>query len=578
MEPKSDAELNILFNFTDSEFAQTPLDPNEQVIVKYNGDIEDVVKREGGRVQIINNQFAAVKISLKKAQNLLKYSQIEYMEAPKNFSYSLETSMPGACVTPVQSKNSYGLTGKGVILGIVDSGIYYQHPDFRNSDGTTRILALWDQTVKGKPPRGFDEGTEYTSEQINEALSKKTKREQQEIVPSEDTNGHGTHVASIAGGNGRASSGRNVGAAPEAEFIIVKLGAATGSALVRTIDIMLGIKYVVEKAKELGKPIVVNLSIGMNEGSHDGKTLIEQYINDISQVWKTNIVVGSGNEGNSRNHYNGKVLMGKASVFEFHIGANKKTCNLSIWQQFIDIMAFEVVAPNGERSTRMAFNSPPSRFILGKTKIFMSFAGPSPLNGDIEFAIYFVGQNNQPINEGNWSIIVYGDKIVDGEYNVWGEIQAQAGNNTFFIQSDPNITLTTPSTAAQVITVGAYDSVTEQSAVFSGRGFNRTSNSIKPDIVAPGVNIVAASNTGGYRTLSGTSMAAPHVTGAIALMHQWGIVENRNPFLYGESVRTFLLRGARRDVVDINYPSPVWGYGKLCLRNTMDILRRSLFV
>lgn len=575
MEPKTDAQLNIQFAIGQE---MGKLDRDQQVIVKYNGDIKKIAEQEGGTVQIINENYAAIQLPLEKAKNLIQYSEVEYMEAPKVFIYNIEQGMKAACITPVQAEASYGLTGKGVLLGIIDSGIYYQHPDFRNEDGTTRIAYLWDQSIPGKPPEGLNQGTEYTREQINEALAQPTKSKQLAIVPSEDTVGHGTHVAGIAGGNGRASRGKNVGAAPEAEFLIVKLDSPPNTALVRTLDIMLGIKYVIEKARLLGKPLSINISIGMNEGSHDGKSLIEQYIDDASQLWKTNISVGAGNEGNARNHYEGRVVAGGIDTFELNVGPNKKQYQFSVWQSFIDILTFQIIAPNGEKTPRITPNQPPKRYVLGDTSVYVSFAGPSPLNGDIEFAVLLTGLDGGTINEGIWKGMVYGELITDGRYNIWGETQELAGENTFFVQSEPKITLTTPSTASNVITVGAYNAVTNQIADFSGRGYARTVSSIKPDLVAPGVNILAASNTGGYRTLSGTSMATPFVTGAIALMMEWGIVEGRNTFLYGESVRTYLLRGTRKDVTGVAYPDPSWGYGKLCLKNTMDILRRTQII
>ncbi|MGL4797865.1 MAG: S8 family serine peptidase [Cellulosilyticaceae bacterium] len=576
MDPKTDAKLNIELAIVANNEASLLPDREQQVIVKYNGDIEKIVAKEGGITQIISEKYAAVRIPFDKVKNLLTYTEVEYMEAPKSFVYNVAESMKAACIRSVQAQNSYGLTGKGVLLGIVDSGILYQHPDFRNADGTTRIAYLWDQGIQGKPPLGFNEGTEYTSEEINEALRQPTRSEQFAIVPSEDSVGHGSHVAGIAGGNGRGSRGRNVGAAPEATFVIVKLASPGKSEIVRTVDIMLGAKYVVEKARELGMPIAVNISLGMNEGSHDGKSLIEQYLDDLSQVWKTNIVVGAGNEGAARGHFQGKVTAESPSVFEVNIGPNKKEYHFSVWQSFIDLLSFEIVAPNGAKTPRIYYNQPASRYVLGDTIVYVSFAGPSPLNGDIEFAVYLLGEGGKSINEGVWQGRVYGDSVVNGQYNVWGETSEQSGDTTFFVQATPQVTVTTPSTASNVITVGAYNAITNQIAGFSGQGYTRTNQSIKPDLVAPGVDILAVSNTGGYRALSGTSMATPHVTGAVALMMQWGIVEGRNAFLYGEYVRTYLLRGARRDVKGVTYPDIKWGYGKLCLKNTMDLLRRSL--
>lgn len=572
MNPKTDAKLNIEIN----ALAADPqmLDPSQQVIVKYNGDIVNIAAKEGGIAQIISEKYAAIQIPLEDAPKLLNYPEVEYMEAPKIFVFNLEQSMRQACITSVQNNPPYNLKGKGVLLGIIDSGIFYQHPDFRNEDGTTRIAYLWDQSIEGNPPEGFTEGTEYTKEQINEALSKTRRSEQLAIVPSEDSIGHGTHVAGIAGGNGRGSRGRYQGAAPEAEFIIVKLSSPGQSQFVRTISIMLGVKYVIEKARELNRPIAVNLSIGMNEGSHDGKSLIEAYLDDAALLWKTNIIVGSGNEGVAKNHFEGRIATGEERSVELNIASNKRTYGFTVWQQFIDTLTYNIQSPSGEKTPLIILGQPPRRFVLGNTLVNVSFGGPSPLNGDIQLGVFLSGIGERPIDEGIWRINIVGQDVVGGTFNIWGETREQAGE-TFFPNADPELTITTPATAFNVISVGAYDSVTNQIADFSGRGFTRSLRSVKPDLVAPGVGIMAPSQGGGYRALSGTSMATPHVTGAVALMMEWGIVQNRNPFLYGESVRTYLLRGTNKDITGISIPDKSWGYGKLCLKNTMDLVRRA---
>lgn len=574
MDPKSDAKLNIEIEMAKDKQLLEVLDRNAQVVVKYNGDIAAVARQEGGVAQIISEKYAAIRIPLEQAERLLAYPEVEYMEAPRNFVYNLEFSMKAACIRAVQDSGTYDLSGEGVLLGIVDSGINYAHPDFRNEDGTTRIVSLWDQSIPGNPPLGYIQGTAYSREQINEALEQPTQAARLAKVPSQDTIGHGTHVAGIAGGNGRGSKGRNAGAAPESEFIIVKLDSPPDTALVRTVDIMLGVRYVIEKAIELSRPISVNVSIGMNEGSHDGRSLIEQFLEDMAQVWKTNICAGSGNEGQARNHLEGKVNQGGVETFEVNIGPNKQSYNLSVWQSFIDRLAFQIKGPNGGATPIIYYNQPPAKYVVGDAIIYVSFAGPSPLNGDVEFGIYMYGQNGKPINAGAWEINVLGESIVDGTYNVWGQTAEQSGSETFIIGSTPEMTLTTPSTAQNIITVGAYNSITNQIAPFSGRGYTRGPVQVKPDLVAPGVDILAPSNAGGYRTLSGTSMATPHVTGGIALMMQWGIVQGNNPFLYGENLRSYLLRGAVRDTVGITYPDPSWGYGKLCIKNSLDVLRR----
>ena len=586
MENKTDASLEILSIIPETEVQNVEdylglLNFGQpgtwEVLVKYNGDIENVARLEGGRAQIINNQFATLTIPRANIRNLLNYTQVEYIEVPKRMIYTQSSSMVASCITSVQNNPPYRLKGNGVLLAIIDSGINYFHPDFRNEDGTTRIQYIWDQTIPGNPPPGFLTGSQYTKEQIDEALRAPTQAEGLQIVPSQDVVGHGTHVAGIAGGNGRGSNGRIVGAAPESEFIIVKLGQPDFEGFVRNIEIMLAMRYVLERAQELARPVAINISIGMTSGPHDGNALIEQYMEDAATVWKNNIIVGTGNEGNARNHTSGTVEEGGTTSFQFQIADNMSQYNLSLWHNNIDQMAVEIVDPSGRRTPLIVYAAGPVKYTLLNTSVYASFAGPSPLSGDIEFALLLTGstpENN--ITSGPWTVIVHGQDIVDGRFNVWGPTTESGGRNNYFLAPVTETTLTTPSTARLVTSVGAYNHITGQIAPFSGRGFGRNDEVIKPDIVAPGVEISAASHTSsGYRTLSGTSMATPHVTGGVALMMQWGIVENNNPFLYGENLKTYLVRGAIRNQ-SIAYPSPIWGYGRLCISQSLDLLRQQL--
>ena len=585
MENKTDAFLEILSIVPNQEL-QTAEDyigllgfnqaGNWQILVKYHGDIQAVARSEGGVAQIINDQFAVLTLPADRIRNLLNYTEVEYMEVPKRAVYNAISSMTASCITTVQNNPPYQLKGEGVLLAIIDSGINYFHPDFRNPDGTTRIEYLWDQTISGNPPEGFFQGTQYTRSQINEALSTQSKAAGLQIVPSNDTVGHGTHVAGIAGGNGRGSNGQIIGAAPAAEFLIVKLGQPDFEGFVRNIEIMLGVRYVLEKARELGKPVAINISIGMNAGPHDGTALIEQYLDDAATVWKNNIVVGTGNEANARNHVIGTVEQDATASFEFQIGENVQAYNLSVWHNPIDQMAFEIVNPSGRRTPLIVYAAGPVSYNLETTKIYAAYAGPSPLSGDIEFALFLNGTGGQNITSGPWQVIVHGQSIVNGNFEAWGPTTEAEGANSYFLTPNVETTLTTPSTAQLAIAVGAYNHITGQIAPFSGRGFGRDGRIIKPDLVAPGVEIAAASHTtSGYRTLSGTSMATPHVTGSVALIMEWGIVQGNNIYLYGENLKTYLVRGAIRES-GIQYPSPIWGYGKLCVEASLDLLRQQL--
>lgn len=583
MENKTDAALSILSIVPDDELAANPeylatLGFNEagnwQVVVKYNGDIERIARIEGGGAQLLNEQFAVLTIPPNHIRNLLQYTEVEYIETPKRMVFNATPSMTASCITTVQNNPPYRLRGAGTLLAIIDSGINYSHPDFRRADGTSRIDYLWDQTISGNPPAGFLVGTEYTNAQINEALRQPTRAEQLAIVPSRDVVGHGTHVAGIAGGGGRGGDGSIVGAAPEAEFIIVKVGQPDFEGFIRNVEIMLGVRYVLQKAIEIGKPVAINISIGMNNGPHDGNALIEQYLDDSATIWKNNIVVGTGNEGNARSHTSGMVTQGEEVRFQFQIGENAFQYNLSVWQSFIDVLEYRIIDPSGRSTPVIVYAQGPVQYGLQNTKVYASFAGPSPLNGDVEFALFLNPLDGTSITSGPWTVVVYGRSIIDGRFSVWGPTTESGGQNSFFLNPIVETTLTTPSTARLVIAVGAYNSITNQIAPFSGRGFGRNGSVIKPDLVAPGVDISAAGYlNNGYRVLSGTSMATPHVTGGVALLMEWGIVKGNNAFLYGENLKTYLLRGTNKNIPSVTLPSPIWGYGKLCVESALDLLR-----
>lgn len=581
MDNRTDAGIQIISSLSDKEteeieeyLAQLGFDKsgNWQIVVKYHGNIQRIALEQGGFAQIIDDQYAVLSIPTDNIDNLLDYTEIEYIELPKNMYYEGAVELNDTTIGTVQNNPPYRLRGNGVLLGIVDSGINYLHPDFINPDGTTRIEYLWDQTISGSPPIGYIAGTEYTREQINDALRAGNRQQALQIVPSVDTTGHGTHVAGIAGGNGRGSNGRIVGAAPEADYIIVKLGQPDREGFVRNIEIMLGVKYVIEKARELGKPVAVNLSIGMNSGGHDGNSLIERYLDNASTIWKNNIVVGTGNEGNTRGHYRGEVSNNDWKDIELNIKENTKMVTLGVWFNAIDQMSFQIIGPNGMATPNILYAQGAMEFTVTGNTVRATYSGPSPLNGGIEFAVWIYGNNNRNITSGLWTIRVFGDNIVNGNFGAW----INQTSTATFLSPSVETTLTIPSTASLTIGVGAYNAYTGQIAPFSGRGFSRNGNIIKPDITAPGVDIESASNNNNrYRTMSGTSMATPYVTGAVALMMQWGIVQRNNMYLYGENLKTYLLRGARRDD-DIQYPSPIWGYGKLDLEASLDLLRQQL--
>jgi minor extracellular serine protease Vpr len=577
---KAENQLNLALDVSEETRSKT-LDLNVgylpevrmwELIVKYSGNITRIADELDLIVVPLQNEYAIITIREDLIDRLSDYQEIEFIEKPKRLFYEVIQGRTASCINPLQTAQ-YNLFGNGVIVAIIDSGIDYSHPDFRNEDGTTRIIDLWDQTIPGNPPEGYAIGTLYTREQINEALAVTDPIERMNLVPSTDLSGHGTHVASIAAGNGRASNGRYRGVASQSELLIVKLGASLGDSFPRTTQLMQGIDFCVKRAIELNMPLVINISFGNNYGSHTGNSLLENYINDIANRWKMNIVIGTGNEGAAGRHTGG-ILSGKPGaareIIELAVGQYEFTFNLQIWKNFYDQFEIVLTSPSGIRVGPIPERLGTQQFRIGPTEIFLYYGEPLPYNIQQEIYIEFIPVTDY-VETGIWTIELVPIRIVQGNYDMWLPAGGVLNPETGFLRPTEQTTLTIPSTAERAITVGAYDAQNDSLAFFSGRGFPRGGTSIKPDLVAPGVDIMAAAPGGGYASRSGTSMATPFVTGSVALMMQWGIVEGNDPYMYGEKMKAYLIAGARQLSFESVYPNPTFGYGALCLRNTFNL-------
>ena len=277
--------LNLALDATEEEREKSlnldvgyyPIEKEWELIIKYSGTLE-MVREFAVQVTELKNEYAIVVVRESDIQRLADLPQIEYVEKPKRLYFQVENGRRVSCMNSVQDARFFipgrpaeaeGLFGKDVLVAVLDSGIDYANMDFRNSDGTTRIVSIWDQTIQGVPPRGYALGTEYSREEINEALMTNDSMEMRRLLPVTDTSGHGTAVTGIAAGNGRGSGVRYRGVATESELIIVKLGRPREEGFPRTTELMMGLNYVVEKALELGKPVAVNISIGNTYGSHE---------------------------------------------------------------------------------------------------------------------------------------------------------------------------------------------------------------------------------------------------------------------------------------------------------------------
>ncbi|MBP1736162.1 MAG: hypothetical protein H6Q60_43 [Oscillospiraceae bacterium] len=536
-----------------------------ELIVKYHGDIGQAVLPLGGTAEILSSNYAIVTLPLQNVPALYRASEVEYVELPKTLTYYLRDELNRSCITTVQQPDSFGLTGEGVLVCIIDSGIDYRHPDFRNADGTSRILYLWDQTLTGTPPPGFQKGAQFTNAQINEAL---TSDDPLRLVPSTDSRGHGTAVAGIAAGNGRAGGGVDRGAAPNASLAIVKLGNTGVENFTRSTEVMRGVKYVSDLAEAMNMPCVINLSYGTNNGAHDGTSLFEAYLDSMADKWKTAIVVATGNEGAAGHHFSARLRENETVTAEFITSGSISRLYLSMWKNFADTMTVELISPSGQTTGVIRSVQTITRLTLAGVRVSVLYGQPTHQTVRQEIYIMLYGQSN-PVTPGVWQLVIRGVEIVDGLVEMWLPTLEDVSANTSFLKPDVELTLTIPSTAGSVISVGGYQSNLNISAPFSGRGRNVDGRSLKPDLVAPAVGIFAPAAGGGYDTFTGTSVAAPFVTGSVALMMQWGIVRGNDPFLYNQRVKAFLQRGARRNIASTVYPNAIWGYGSLSLCDSM---------
>lgn len=573
---KSEDMLNIALDLNRDELEKSTLNAGYdfsnnlwEVIVKYNGNLEQIQDELNVQIEILSSNYAIITLSEDKIRLLLNYRQIEYIEKPKLLELILNNALQASCIPQITQIDRNPLTGKGVIVGIIDSGIDYTHPDFINSDGTTRILYIWDQTDNSRTsPKGFLNGSEYTYNEINEALSSNNPFE---IVPEMDYVGHGTAVSAIAAGNGRRSGGTYKGVAYESSLIVVKLGETGRESFARNTEIMRAIKYILDKAIELNMPVSINLSFGTNNGSHSGDSLFETYIDDMSNIWKCAICVASGNEGSTGHHYESTIKQGETHEIEILVAEGLKSLFITLWKDFSDKFNFELIAPNNDSTGMIRYNAETVQTNFADSTVFTNIGTPAPYN--INQQVFFeIIANRQNIPSGIWRLRVYGYSVVVGKYNIWLPVTEIATRNTYFLNPSINTTLTLPSTAKNVITVGGYNSLTNSISDFSGRGYTRKYEIVKPDIVAPAYNITTANTSRGYTPQTGTSIAAPFVTGSCSILMEWGIVQGNDPFMYGQKLKAYLRLGAARDN-NITYPNRDWGYGRLCLANVFNNLK-----
>ena len=534
------------------------------VIVKYSGSQSGLAGEQIQAVPLLGG-YAVVTLPESEIDSYSHREQIEFIEKPKQLYFETFQGKEASCILPLQNGVS-GLTGRGVLVGIVDSGIDFFHPDFRTEDGSSRILSLWDQSIPGNPPEGYVIGTEYTKEEINKALAL-GEIQGRRLVPSRDYSGHGTAVLGIAAGNGRASQGANRGIAYESDLLVVKMKNAGKNSFPRTTELMEGVDYLIRQSIRLGKPIVVNISFGNNYGSHKGDSLLETYLDSVSAMGRNVICTGMGNNGDDALHFGGKLENREIQEIELGIGPYEPALNLQLWKAYEDEIKIYVENPSGIRIGPLEERMGAQRWRVGNTNLLIYYGKPAPYHVTQEIYFEFL-PDALYVDSGVWKLVLQGINVKNGDYFLWLPGGKTLNPGTGFYLPRVQGTLTIPATARRLISVGAYDSRLLSYAAFSGRGSSELPYG-KPDLTAPGVGITAPRTGGDYGSYTGTSFAVPFVSGSAALLMEWGIIKGNDPYLYGEKVKAYLRRGARPLPEYKQYPNYEVGWGALCVTQSL---------
>lgn len=594
-ELESSESLSTGFNWRDNTW---------EIIVRYTGNLDNIKANYNVYVRELLFNYAIIVTDKATIELISQEPQIVYVEKPKSLYFQLERAKSAACASNVRvgqpgaygyknisrninesiSENTSGnigsgqtghgiggiadngiqyLSGKGVITAIIDTGIDIYSSEFRNADGSTRILDIYDQTLQ----------REYSAADIDAFIGKDRNvytgrdisQEENEEIPAFDNIQHGTNVAVIACGKS--------GVAYESDIIVVKMGYSYNNQFPRTTSLMDAIDYIIRKAMEYNRPVAINISYGMNYGDHNGNTLLESYINAAASGYKCSICIGSGNEADKAVHYGGTIKNAQTDTVEIAVGEYQSSIDIQIWKYYWDDIRVTLISPDGTERV-IVTHGKISRYTLGGTNVISMSGEPSPYNLYQEIYINLQLQGSY-ITSGIWKIQLYGENVRQGTYNIWLPASVSLNRATGVIRPVAYDTITIPATAGGCISVGAYNSYTGAYAAFSGRGSALTdvlTAGIKPDILAPGVDISIRRDTRQgvvYTSVTGTSYATPFVTGAAALLMQWGIVMGNDRFMYGEKLKAYLRSGARQLDGVTQTPNPVTGYGALCVEDSI---------
>ena len=560
-------------------------------IAPYFTTPEEFIRSQGTDcIDFVNSTLAVVYVPLSTVTPST-YTSYTYSAVPKLYSLLDVTSMDAAGITAAEELPVLNNQGAGVIVGFVDTGINYTDSLFRNVDGSTRIIGIWDQTNNSdnsnnienetaKPFSAFSAlyGTQYTAEEINLALNSDNPAS---IVPTRDENGHGTFLASIAAGNRDERAGFS-GAAPQASIAMVKLKPAKqylrdfyliqdGADAYQENDIMMGVSYLYFLARKYSMPLVVCIPLGTNIGSHMGMSRLGQYLNQVSLSNGSAVITAAGNETGARHHFRAVMDADTDEVTaELRVGEREAGFSMELWAENMGAYTVGFISPTGEVAREI---SVPLRgentvsFLLEQTQItvYTQIA-------DVSAGSQFIFMRFENPMSGIWRILIRNSLDIRETFHIWLPVRGFISDETYFLRPDPDTIITDPGNARYPITVTAYDHTKNSIYIHASRGYS-LSGRIKPDLAAPGVNILGASVSGRRLTrMSGTSVSAAHLAGAAAILLNWGVLNANYPYLNTPVLKSIFVRGAQRNPA-LTYPNREFGYGTLNLYEAFLHLR-----
>lgn len=554
-------------------------------LVEYRGNFEEEINKISYACgNAITNTIGIVTTSYEYLDQLLNDVPSIIFIDPRSM-YVLQDISPSSVdnINNIKINPYLNLTGKGVLIGMVDTGIDYLNEEFMREDGTSRIVSIWDQSIPDTKDESVYIGATYSNEQINSAINAhKNNKNPYEIVPSKDEIGHGTKIAGIIGARGY--NGRFQGIANDSNFVVVKLFESINfknilrengveyTPVYNGAEILAAIDYLKNFSINAQQPMVIYLGVGTTEGSHDGSNLLSRYLTSVGTTRGIVSVAGVGNEGAAEGHASGYILnTGDIASIELKIPKVMKYLSFYIWVKKPNRTALNVISPTGEASKFMkVIRNKTARveFVFLDTQMTIKYYSPEHFTGHELINITF-----NDIKPGIWILQLRGDYIIDGRYDIWLPPEKTLPKDTKFLQSDPFITLTIPSTARNVATVAYYGNNNTLIAS-SGKGFNANDIITNPDFATLGMDILTTQVGGGVTTVSGSSAAAGIVAGACALLLQWGVIDGNDLTMYSTKVITYLIHGANRSNPIYRYPNREIGFGYLDLLGTFNVISR----